>query len=123
MAMPLSRMTLILASTRVCGVGRFGQLCKELYSEPREDVQRQVQAELADVDVRIGRLTEAIQLGGALGPLVADLKTLTTRREHLQVRLTSCTSERRVGIADLRALEAELRGYLAQWSELLHHHA
>jgi hypothetical protein len=76
-------------------------------AEPREDVQRQVRAELADVDARIGRLTEAIQIGGALGPLVADLKTLTMRREHLLVRLNGDAGEG-VGVADLRALKAEL---------------
>jgi len=67
--------------------------------------------------------TEAIQIGGALGPLVADLKILTTRREHLLVRLNGGATERRAGIADLRALEAELRGYFAQWTELLRAHA
>ena len=65
------------------------------------------------MDARIGRFTEAIQLGDALGPLVADLKTLTTRREHLLVRLNGGAGERRVQIANLRALEVELRGYLA----------
>jgi RecC C-terminal domain len=76
-----------------------------------------VRAELADVEARIRRLTEAIQMGGALAPLVADLKALTSRREHLVGRLNG---ERRVGVADLRALEAELRGYLAEWVEMLH---
>jgi hypothetical protein len=57
------------------------------------------------------------------GPLVADLKTLTTRREHLLVRLNGGAGERRVQIANLRALEVELRGYLARWTDLLHKHA
>jgi hypothetical protein len=92
-------------------------------AEPREDIQHQVRGKLADVDARIGLLTEAIQIGGALGPLVADLKILTTRREHLLVRLNGGATERRAGIADLRALEAELRGYFAQWTELLRAHA
>ena len=39
------------------------------------------------------------------------------------VRLNGGATERRAGIADLRALEAELRGYFAQWTELLRAHA
>jgi hypothetical protein len=91
-------------------------------AEPHEDVQRKVRSELADVDARISRLTEAIQIGGALGPLVDDLKTLTTRREHLLGRRNGRAGDRHVAIADVRALEKELRGYLAQWTELLHRH-
>jgi hypothetical protein len=41
----------------------------------------------------------------------------------LLVRLNGGATERRAGIADLRALEAELRGYFAQWTELLRAHA
>jgi len=81
-----------------------------------------VRAQLADVDARIGRLTEAIQIGGALGPLVADLKTLITRREHLLVKLNGYGGERHIGVADLRALEAELYSYVDQWVSLLHQH-
>jgi site-specific DNA recombinase len=91
-------------------------------AEPREDLLRQVRTELADVDARIGRLTEAIQLGGALAPLVADLKTLTKRREQLVARSNGASGQR-IEIADLLALEVELRGYLAQWTEMLHRHA
>ena len=91
------------------------QACKIL-TAPAEDAQP-VRAELADVEARIRRLGDAIQLAGDIGPLVEDLKALTSRRERLQGRLSG---ERRVGVAELRALEAELRGYLAEWAELLH---
>jgi site-specific DNA recombinase len=86
-----------------------------------EDVQLQVRAELADVEARIARLSQAIQIGGPLEPLVADLKGLTMRREHLLVRLNG--HDRPVGVADLRVLEAELRGYIGEWTELLRRHA
>src|SRR5262249_30005629 len=50
------------------------------------------------------------------------LKMLTTRREHLLVHVNGAMGERRVGLADLHALEAELRSYLEQWSALLRQH-
>ncbi|OFW04611.1 MAG: hypothetical protein A3H96_09485 [Acidobacteria bacterium RIFCSPLOWO2_02_FULL_67_36] len=75
-------------------------------------------AELRTLDQRIARLTMAIEEGGTIAPLVAQLQTRQAERETL-VASIAATEARQALVLDRETIEARVLAHVAQWRELL----
>ena len=79
--------------------------------------QEALEAELADTEKAVSRLTAAIATGGELQPLVTALDTYDRRRQDLAARLAAVQVPK--GPVDPTALRRQLRGYVQDWQRLL----
>jgi signal transduction histidine kinase len=75
--------------------------------------------ELAEVDVQLGRLTEAIVLGGNLPTLIERMKALERRRGQVASQLDDLGRVAPVTPGDLHAFEREIQERLGDWRGLL----
>jgi chromosome segregation ATPase len=78
--------------------------------------------ELSSVTAKLDRLTQAVELGGDLPTLVAEMKALERRRAHLEAELQSLEQVRGLSATDLHALEPELLVRLEDWRALFRRH-
>ena len=76
-----------------------------------------LEAELADTEKAVSRLTAAIATGGELEPLVNALDTSDRRRQDLAARLAAVQADR--APADPAAVRRQLLGYVRDWQRLL----
>ena len=81
-----------------------------------------LRAEVARVAAQLGRLTEAVVLGGDLPTLVAEMKTLEQRRAALHGEIQRLEQGDGRRAADLLADESELLLRLADWRALFRRH-
>jgi hypothetical protein len=81
-----------------------------------------VHAELSRVTAQLGRLTQAVVLGGDLPTLVAEMKALEHRRAFLEADLKRLEQVRRLSATDLQALEPKLLDRLEDWRGLFRRH-
>jgi hypothetical protein len=76
--------------------------------------------ELATIDGQLGILKSALLQGGPIATLVDEMKAQERRKAALTAELAQ--RERPVETVDVRALEAELLRYVAEWRSVLRQH-
>ena len=79
--------------------------------------QETLEAELANTEKAVSRLTAAIATGGELQPLVTALDTYDQRRQDLAARLAAVRVPK--APVDPTALRRQLLGYVQDWQRLL----
>ena len=78
------------------------------------------EAQLADAEAAVRRLTAAIASGGDLAPLVSALAAAEAQRKDVETRLAGVHASRPA--FDVTAVREALTGYLADWQQLLRGH-
>jgi hypothetical protein len=81
-----------------------------------------VRDELSSVTAKLGRLTQAVVLGGDLPTLVAEMKALDRRRAYLETEVLSLDHVGPLSATDLHVLEPELLRRLDDWQAMFRRH-
>ena len=84
------------------------------------DQRETLEADLADTETAVRRLTAAIVEGGELGSLVTALQTYERSREDLRMRLEAIRAPQ--PMYDPSTVRRTLEGYLHDWQGLLRGH-
>jgi hypothetical protein len=79
-------------------------------------------ADLAALDVGVERLTDAINRGGDLDPLLAALRESDARRAELRQQIAAIDAEPRITTLDASAVREKLKGYVSDYRKLLRGH-
>ncbi len=94
------------------------EVLRQVQGDDATATRERLAAELATLEVQVGRLTEAIAAGGGVA-LAAGIKARETRQQAVRAELTALTRLAGVGRVDRARLERTLRERLTDWQGLL----